>query len=721
MSRIYKYHDLKLVEDLTLLERIGCFFIKAIAYIMGYLSNIKDLTLLGLKDRKHLYQPRTICIEENGEKVYRRKYAKDKLTSSFKGMTTFPQIFQNIVKNWPKREILGYREILDEYSIVEGAKNRVVRELGPYIWVTSEEYYQRILKFSSYISNLSIKQNVNVAIFADTSVDFLVIAISIMIKRATIATVYPTLKDDDIISSLKQVEPKLIFLDKKSASRSKRFISKLTSIDTIILATDCDQKCVENLRAENVTVIPLATILNNHQVPPHFEASLEETQPDDLAIIMFTSGSSGPPKGVKITQQNLVALIAGGLDVEDLYTNQVFAGYLPLTHIFEICCELSTLAFDGKVGYCNPMTMFDSSPMLSPKSISDFKALNPTSTAIVPLILERIKRTFLDKLSFQPRLKQLMFQILYNVKSDFMGRGYKTWMIDSFIFQKFQRMFGNRFETSLCGGAYLPPETQEFFNVVFCEIKQTYGSTELCGAAIISNFEPVYPFNVGSPFCCSEIKIIPWEEGGYCMENGSCKAGEILVAGPCLSPGYFNLDALTLKHFQEDPVTKKIWYHTDDIGEILEDGTFRITGRKSEIIKLSHGEFVQITKVETAICATDIVDYSCVIPDKNFEYLIAIMCLNIENAFKFVKYHPELGKFDDFVKLLQDQAFDKLVKKQIEHVLRKDESLNKFEIPKYYIISPFIWTPETDFLTASSKVKRRVVCEKHKADIEALQ
>lgn len=580
MRKSYKFHPLKIVERYGFFDYIICLIARLYGFILCYLSNLKYLTITGLPVSKNVFRMESICVEENGYKVYRRPWCKLKVEGSFKGMKTVTEIIQNLVKTAPDREVIGVRPVLREYKLQEGNRSRIVKDLGPYQWVTSSQVYDRILKIAAYFSSLGIKKGDNIVLFAETSLDYFIITQATNLLRATYATMYPNLPNDYIANCIELVEPKLIFIDRKCYKRIETMISNFPHIKNIFLATDCDRENV-GILGDYIQCTKMSEIISGRPPSANFEKLLEEPQPEDVATIMFTSGSTGNAKGVIITQINIVSLIAGVIDQEWVMKEQVYAAYLPLSHILELCCEISALSYGGQVGYCHPSTLFDESPMLSPNSISDLRALNPTSLASVTMILERMKMKFLEFLKKAPRYKQIIFQELYNVKASFLGYGYKTPYLDDYFFKKFTGMFGNRFKYSLTGGAYLPPETEEFFNVVYGVFKQAYGATEVVGCGTISNYDYTRPGNVGPPFCCSEIRLIPWEEGGYDMKDEKCPTGELLISGTCITKGYYKNKKATDEVFEFDPVTGKTWYHTEDIGRVLEDGTFSIIGKIS--------------------------------------------------------------------------------------------------------------------------------------------
>lgn len=170
----------------------------------------------------------------------------------------------------------------------------------------------------------------------------------------------------------------------------------------------------------------------------------------------------------------------------EFWTNKTYPAYLPLAHILEFSAELAILSFVGKVGYCQPNTLFPTSPGLAKGCKGDLELLRPTSIFTVPLILERIKKLVIDKVKSTSRVKQVLFEIVYNVRAHYYSRGFKTPILNALFFKKLHKLFGGKLEYGMIGGALLSRETEEFVNVCFGRFKQAYGTTELCGGATFS-------------------------------------------------------------------------------------------------------------------------------------------------------------------------------------------------------------------------------------------
>lgn len=669
-EKTYSYKEFKILDRLSVGEHIVSMVVKFFGYTFSYLESFQHLRLFELKPSEKTFRIESSSYEENGHRIYRRKGCETQLLSTFRGLETIPEVIKKVLREKSNRNLMGYRKILSERSELEhNLKQKYYYNLGPFEWLTQTQVYDRIMCLTSYLSQIGVTKGDRVVIFADTCVDWLVVAFAIMILRACFVTVYPTLPDDYISSCIKMTEPKAIFIDKKSANRVHPIMDQFPYIKHVIYATMYDSKGFPDFSNYEITCVSLESIFENQKVDENYQDTLDQSKPEDLAVIMFTSGSTGIPKGVAINQSSLIAGLEGSM-FGNFLKDQIYPGYLPLSHIFELMCEMYTLFSGGMIGYCNPGTLFEGSPFLEMGCKSDFSLLHPTRLVTVPLILERIMKNFMIKIKSAPRVKVVMFQTLYNIKSHFLSKGRSTKIIDKFFSKKFSVLFGGQLSFILVGGAYLLRETEEFFNVVFCPLKQGFGATEITSAGMIPSLDYLRLQNIGAPFGCAEAKIIPWEEGGYPDNGLETKRGELLISGPCVTNGYFKNEALTKEIFKLDPATNKIWYHTSDIVELNQDGTFKIIGRKSDVIKLMHGEYVQLTNIETTISQSKYVDFVCVTQNKTNEYLIAVICVNIQNLMSLAESLEYPQDLRVFKKLVNDNKIIEKIQEDINSIIK---------------------------------------------------
>ncbi|VBB34920.1 unnamed protein product, partial [Acanthocheilonema viteae] len=432
--------------------------------------------------------------------------------------------------------------------------------------------------------------------------------------------------------------------------------------------------------------------------------------------IMYTSGTTGAAKGVILTHYNIVSSVAGlGAGVPIISSTDVYIGYLPLAHILEFAAELTCLTRGCCVGYSSPLTLHDRGAKIKPGTHGDCWALRPTIMAAVPAVMDRIFKAISDEVAAAPRLMQELFRLNYERKRARYQEGYCSPFLDRIVFKKIRRLLGGKLRTVVSGGAALNPETQRFMNICMCcPVIQGYGLTETCAAVSVADVNDLSTGTVGPPVRCSRILLREWSEGGYTPFNDPPQ-GEILVSGPNISPGYWKQPEKTAEDFVI--IDDVRYFATGDIGEFREDGSLRIIDRKKDLVKLQHGEYVSLAKIETALLNCPLIDNICCYGDSLSSYLIALVVPN-------KKHLTEMAEKLDIVTsswtdLCHNMEIVKEYQKRMEEHAVKNHLL-KNELPGKIYLCDEIWTSENGLLTEAMKLKRRQLKEKYEQVITQL-
>lgn len=269
----------------------------------------------------------------------------------------------------------------------------------------------------------------------------------------------------------------------------------------------------------------------------------------------------------------------------------------------------------------------------------------------------------------------------------------------------------------LCGGAPLSADTQRFINIcIGAPIGQGYGLTETCAGATFTESDDTSVGRVGPPLPCCYVKLISWEEGGYTTSDNPMPRGEIVVGGGSVTAGYFNNEAKTNEVYKVDEKGMR-WFYTGDIGQFHPDGCLEIIDRKKDIVKLQHGEYVSLGKVEAALMTSNYVDNIMVYADPFNNFCVALV-VPIHQVLE--KWAKEAGiSYKDFPDLCNNVE----AAKEIQQALLKAgkaAKLEKFEIPAKIKLLPDPWTPESGFVTAALKLKREQLKTKFKDELHKL-
>ena len=413
-------------------------------------------------------------------------------------------------------------------------------------------------------------------------------------------------------------------------------------------------------------------------------------KPDQTATYTYTSGTTGPPKAVIQTHDNHLAMArsaskAGILD-DRMREGGLFL-FLPLAHSFG-----RLIQFAGP--YKNLPLVISSVPTLA----DDARATRPGFFPAAPRVYEKMKSKVETAVEGAPPMRQKMFHWAVGVGKQtvpFRVKGkplpfllsLKHSIADKLVLSKLRARLGmDRCVALLSGSAPLDPDVHTFFLAIGTDLLEAYGLTETCPGLTSNAPGDIKVGTVGKPLPGVEIRI--------------AEDGEILAKGPNITRGYLNRPDATGDAFDDDG-----WFHTGDLGAKDDDGFVKITGRKKELIKTSGGKYVAPAKIEGRLKGLPIVQEAVVVGDRR-NFCVSLIAVDPEELTDWAKARGVDAK--------QDAAE---VKKAIEaHVAEVNKGLASFESIKYWRLTPEPLSVDNGLLTASLKVKRKVVEERY-ADI----
>ncbi|XP_020231106.1 long chain acyl-CoA synthetase 8 [Cajanus cajan] len=324
-----------------------------------------------------------------------------------------------------------------------------------------------------------------------------------------------------------------------------------------------------------------------------------------------------------------------------------------------------------------------------------------------------------DKGGFVKNLFHFAYQRrLAAVKGSWFGAwGLEKFVWDTIVFRKIRAAIGGHLRYMLCGAAPLSIESQHFINICMGSvIGQAYGLTKTFAGATFSEWFDNKVGRVGPPLSCCYIKLVSWEEGGYLTSDKPMPRGEIVIGGFSVTAGYFKNQEKTNEVFKVDKHGMR-WFHTGDIGQFHSDGCLEIIDRKKDIVKLQHGEYVSLGKVEAILSTCDYVDNIMVYVDPFNHYCVALV---VASYYPLVKWAQQVGiKHKDFTDLCNKPETINEVLQSISKVA-KAMKLVKTEIPTKIKLLSDPWTPESGLVTAALKIKMEQLKAKFKDDLRNL-
>ncbi|XP_063061074.1 long-chain-fatty-acid--CoA ligase 3a [Engraulis encrasicolus] len=668
-----------------------------------------------LKEREQEVKARSVGRGEGPEGPYRDLDAINKLAHTITpGMHTLEQVLESSVRRFPSRHCLGTRELLREED-EEQSNGKVFKKviLGQYRWRTYEETYRSATQLGAGLLLLGQRPRCNIAIFCETRAEWIISAQACFLYNFPLVTLYSTLGGPAIVHGLNEAEVTHIITSKEL-------------LDTKLKAILCEVPCVQHVVVledrqrswptypGGVQVHSLATV--QEQGAKNLHAPRDRARPEDVCVIMYTSGSTGVPKGVMITHANLLAGITGMAHrIPNLGVDDTYIGYLPLAHVLELSAEMVCLAHGCRIGYSSPHTLADTSTKIKRGSKGDVSVLQPTLMAAVPEIMDRIYKNVMVRVEEMGFLQRTLFTLAYNYKLEQLALGYTTPLCDKFVFKKVRALLGGRTRVLLSGGAPLSAATQRFMNVCLCcPVGQGYGLTETCGAGTISQLWDYSTGRVGAPLVCSEIRLKDWAEGGYRSTDKPCPRGEIVIGGPNVSAGYYKHTTLNRDFYTDG--TGQRWFCTGDIGEIHPDGCLKIIDRKKDLVKLQAGEYVSLGKVEAALKNCPYVDNICVYANSDESYVIGFV---VPNQKLLLALAEEKGVAGSWAELCESPVLEVAVLNIITEA-GSAAQLERFEVPRKIRLSAEPWTPETGLVTDAFKLKRTQLKSHYQHDIERM-
>jgi len=420
------------------------------------------------------------------------------------------------------------------------------------------------------------------------------------------------------------------------------------------------------------------------------------TRPEDLASIVYTSGTTGPPKGVMQTHGNHIAAQAAGEKSTPVKEGWVHLLFLPLAHSFARLESFLAVNHGLTTAFAESLD----------KMRENLVEVKPHFICSVPRVFEKVYAGVLAKAASGSGLKQKIFHWAVSVGRDVsrhQQRGQpvpaalelKRKIAHKLVFSKLHAGLGGRLQWAISGGAPLSRDIAEFFHAAGILILEGYGLTETC---------PVGTFNRPDKFKFGSV--------GQALEGIELKIaadGEILFRGGNIAKGYFKQPEATAEVFESGG-----WFHTGDIGRVDEEGFLFITDRKKDLIVTAGGMNIAPQNIENMLKADPFISQVMVHGDRR-PYPVALITLNHDELTKFAR---EQGVLTSDPSALVKHP--KIVERVARTVEEKNTNLQSYAKVKKFAILPVDFTPEGGELTPTLKVKRKVVSEKYKKELESL-
>ncbi len=555
------------------------------------------------------------------------------------------------------------------------------RQAGKKTWTShsTNDFISISNKLSQGLLQLGLQKGDKIAIISTTNrPEWHFIDLACMQIGVVDIPVYPTISSKEYEFIFNHAEVKYIFVsDKLMYRKISQIIPNISSLKTVYSFDE-----VENVKNWK------ELLTEDKSLSEQVSSIKKSIQPNDLATIIYTSGTTGIPKGVMLSHNNIVSNVKDCLSAIPLQKREIVLSFLPLSHVFERTINYVYFAGGVSIYYADGL-----------ETISEhLQDIRPHYFTTVPRLLERVYEKIVKKGSALTGFKkQLFFWALKQAKNNELGQprsftdNSNLIVANNLIFNKWREALGGRIKAIICGSAPLQPRLATIFTNAEIPVLEGYGLTE-CSPVV-----SVIPLRAKDFRAGCVGKLLP------SVQAKIAEDGEILIKGPNVMLGYYKNDDETQKVFNKDG-----WLLTGDVGEFTADGFLKITDRKKELFKTSGGKYVAPAPIENKLKESKYVD-QIVLEGDGEKYISALIIPNFENLKEWTEKN-EIS-YISTKELIHNQQVKQLFK---DIITEFNVNFGKVEQIKQFELLADEWTAENGLLTATMKLRRKVIKEKYK-------
>jgi long-chain acyl-CoA synthetase len=599
----------------------------------------------------------------------------------FDGCDTLPKLFRESTKRWDQK--VAHRE----------------KDYGIWLSYTWAEFYDNARLIGLGLLSLGLKRGEVVSILSEDNKEWLYTDLGVQSVGGIASGVYTTDSASQLKYLVNDSDSRFLFLE--NDEQLDKYLSVRDDMPGLSWVIIYDRDGLHGFADDKVIFLDDLYRLGREflkQHPNRFEEEIANSSAKDTAILVYTSGTTGPPKGAMISHENIIVSVIGAALTLPVTESDEQVCFLPLCHILErLITVFIPIGFGSTVNFAeSPETVFD-----------NVREVSPHVFTAVPRVWEKVysrisimsgEATRLGKLCYKLALKTGMKRAEYLEERRPVplatSLAFAFW--DFAVLKNLRRMIGfDRLRRGTTGAAPISPDLLRWYKAIGVTVLEGYGMTESSGVISLNSMDAYKTGSIGQVVPGSEVRIAP--------------DGEILYRGGNVFQGYWNKPEKTA-----ETVTPDGWLKTGDVGRIDNEGYLTITGRAKDIIITAGGKNITPAEIENRLKFSPYISDAVVIGDKR-KFLSALVMIDQENVEKFAQ--DKRVPFSDFRSLCAAKEVRELIAGVMEETNRE---FARVEQIKDFRLIDVLLTAEDDELTATMKLKRSFVETKHKKLIDEM-
>lgn len=657
--------------------------------------------------------------------------AEQEYTDEIIGSNTVPQLFAESASRHADRIAQQYKggiydRSLCAHNIIDAAPS------GEYDELTYQEMHSVVMNLAGGFRDIGVERDDRVAILANTRMEWAHTDLALLAAGGVVTTVYTESSPSQVEYLLDDPDAKGVVVENEQLLERVLDVEAELDLEFIVVM---DTISGYDDRDDILTLGALHERGVENGVEGDYEAWIIGRKPEDLASLIYTSGTTSKPKGVKLTHQNFRANINQirkrlgprpdrANDAPTLGPETTALSFLPLAHVFERTTgHFMIFAVGGTVAYAE-----------SPDTVTeDLSIVEPSSITSVPRVYERVYDTMREEVRGSS-VKERMFDWALDIAQEYTqtddpGKRLRTKrkLADKLVYSSVKEQMGGNLELMISGGGSLSKDLCEVFLGMDLTVVEGYGLTETSPVVSVNRPEAIQPGTLGPPLVDLDIALDEGVIGPDQREKATGEIGELLVRGPNVTSGYWNDEEATEDAFttveesqtdtndEETDSAGDKWFRTGDIIEQTATGSLVYHDRLKQLLVLDTGKNIAPGPIEDAFATSNRTEQVMVLGDDR-KFIGALVVPNFEAITRWAEKN-DVDLPEDPEAISTHDAVHEWIGEEIERV---NDSFAKHEQIKEFELVPLEWTPENDMLTSSMKLKRRNITDRFEDRIDRI-